>query len=186
DHVLIRQAICHILSSQPEIERVVAAQDYAEAREYASKLQPDIIWLDLHVNYSNSITEIGRLRKLSPTSRIIVLADQEDGQEAFAAIMVGAQGYRSKQDLDEAEVMCAIHMILRGEFVLRPVLAAHVVQRLRGESNASSVSIFREQPYHKAKLFTSEALARYPLSLTYTGPSLLHYCGCCDFNSTRL
>ncbi|HEX6477521.1 MAG TPA: response regulator transcription factor, partial [Ktedonobacteraceae bacterium] len=153
DHVLIRQAICHILSSQPEIERVVAAQDYAEAREYASKLQPDIIWLDLHVNYSNSITEIGRLRKLSPTSRIIVLADQEDEQEAFAAIMVGAQGYRSKQDLDEAEVMCAIHMILRGEFVLRPVLAAHVVQRLR----AAALPLWGSENNHKSHLLMGDS-----------------------------
>jgi DNA-binding NarL/FixJ family response regulator len=131
DHVLIRQAISHILSSQPEIERVLAAQDYAEAQEYAAKLQPDIIWLDMNVNHSSSITEIGRLRKLSPTSRIIVLADQEDEQEAFSVIMAGAQGYRSKQDLDEAEIMSAIHMIRRGEFVLRPVLAAHVVHRMR-------------------------------------------------------
>ena len=131
DHVLIRQAISHILSSQPEIERVITAQDYAEAREHATKLQPDIIWLDMHVNHSNSITEIARLRKLSPTSRIIVLADQEDEQEAFSAIMVGAQGYRSKQDLDEAEIMSTIHMIHRGEFVLRPALAVHVVHRLR-------------------------------------------------------
>lgn len=156
DHVLIRQAISHILSSQPEIERVITAQDYAEAREQATKLQPDIIWLDMHVNHSNSITEIGRLRKLSPTSRIIVLADQEDEQEAFSAIMVGAQGYRSKQDLDEAEIMSTIHMIHRGEFVLRPALAVHVVHRLRAaalplwgsENNHGSHPLMRDTEFN--------------------------------------
>src|SRR5215469_6880579 len=66
DHVLIRQAISHILSSQPVIERVVTAQDYAEAREQAAKLQPAIIWLDMRISCSSSITEIGRLRKVSP------------------------------------------------------------------------------------------------------------------------
>jgi two-component system, NarL family, response regulator LiaR len=131
DHVLIRQAISHILSSQSMIGRVITVQDYSEAREQAVKLQPDIIWLDMHISCSNSITEIGRLRKVSPTSRIIVLADLEDEQEAFAAIMAGAQGYRSKQDLDENEVMIAINMIRRGEFVLRPLLAAQLVHRLR-------------------------------------------------------
>lgn len=156
DHVLIRQAISHILSSQPEIERVITAQDYAEAREQATKLQPDIIWLDMHVNHSNSITEIARLRKLSPTSRIIVLADQEDEQEAFSAIMVGAQGYRSKQDLDEAEIMSTIHMIRRGEFVLRPALAVHVVHRLRAaalplwgsENNYGSHPLMRDTEFN--------------------------------------
>lgn len=156
DHVLIRQAISHILHSQPEIEHVITAQDYAEAREQASKLQPDIIWLDMHVNHSNSITEIGRLRKLSPLSRIIVLSDQEDEQEAFAAIMAGAQGYRSKQDLDEGEVMAAIHMICRGEFVLQPVLAAHVVHRMRtaalplwgSENNHGSHPLMRDTEFN--------------------------------------
>lgn len=131
DHVLIRQAISHILSSQPVIERVITAQDYVEAREQAAKLQPDIIWLDMRIACSNSIIEIGRLRKVSPASHVIVLTDLEDEQEAFAAIMAGAQGYRSKQDLDENEVMAAIDMIRRGEFVLRPLLAAQVVHRLR-------------------------------------------------------
>ncbi len=156
DHVLIRQAISRILSAQMEIERVVDAQDYAEARELAAKLQPAIIWLDMHINRSNSITEIGRLRKISPASRIIVLADQEDEQEAFAAVMAGAQGYRSKQDLDEAEVMASIHMILRGEFVLRPALAAHVVHRLRSaalplwgsESNHGSHPLMRNTEFN--------------------------------------
>lgn len=156
DHVLIRQAISHILSSQSEIERVFAAQDYAEAREHATKLQPDIIWLDMHINHSNSITEIAQLRKLSPTSRIIVLADQEDEQEAFAVIMAGAQGYRSKQDLDEAEVMSAINMIRRGEFVLRPALAAQVVHRLRAaalplwgsENNHGSHPLMRDAEFN--------------------------------------
>lgn len=156
DHVLIRQAISHILLSQPEIEHVITAQDYAEARELTTKLQPDIIWLDMHVNNSNSITEIGRLRKLSPSSHIIILADQEDEQEAFAAIMAGAQGYRSKQDLDEGEVMAAIRMICRGEFVLRPILAAHVVHRMRtaalplwgSENNHGSHPLIRDTEFN--------------------------------------
>jgi DNA-binding NarL/FixJ family response regulator len=131
DHVLIRQAFSQILSSQPRIERVIMAQDYAEARHQATKLQPHIIWLDMHITHSDSISEIGYLRKLSPASRIIVLADLEDEQEAFAAIMAGAQGYRSKQELGESEITAAIEMVNRGEFVLRPVLAARLVQRLR-------------------------------------------------------
>ncbi|HLH60439.1 MAG TPA: response regulator transcription factor [Ktedonobacteraceae bacterium] len=156
DHVLIRQAISHILVVQLEIERVADAQDYAEAREKASKLQPDIIWLDMHISHSNSITEIGRLRRISPASRIIILADQEDEHEAFAAIMAGAQGYRSKQDLDEAEVMASIQMIRRGEFVLRPALAALVVHRLRSaalplwgsESNHGSHPLMRNTEFN--------------------------------------
>lgn len=55
------------------------------------------------------IAEIGRLRKLSPESRIMALSDTEDEQEAFTAIMAGAQGYRSKQDIDPSEIMLLVH-----------------------------------------------------------------------------
>jgi DNA-binding NarL/FixJ family response regulator len=71
------------------------------------------------------------LRKLYPDSRILALTDVEDEQEAFAAIMTGAQGYRSKQEVDPDELIEMIHALCRDELVLRPVLLTHLVQRLR-------------------------------------------------------
>lgn len=131
DHALVRSAISQALTSQSEVERVVLAQDYAEAEAQVAKGHPDIIWLDLHMAHADSSEEIGRLRKLSPASRIMALADVEDEQEAFAAIMDGAQGYRSKEDLDPGEIMSIIHMLCHDEFVLRPELLTHLMQRLR-------------------------------------------------------
>ena len=131
DHALVRAAIGHALTPQPEVKIVVMAQDYTEAEVYASRLHPDIICLDMQIAHSDSIAEIPRLRKLSPDSRILVLTDVEDEQEAFAAIMMGAQGYRSKQDVDPDELVEMIHALCRDELVLRPVLIAHLVQRLR-------------------------------------------------------
>jgi DNA-binding NarL/FixJ family response regulator len=131
DHALVRAAISQVLSSQPEIKCVVAAQDYAKAEEQVAKLYPDIILLDMHFARSDSIAEIRRLRKLSPDSRIIALADVEDEQEAFAAIMAGAQGYLSKQDVDPGDIITMIQMLCHDELVLRPVLLTRMVQRLR-------------------------------------------------------
>ena len=131
DHALIRAAISQVLSSQHEVKLVVTAQNYAEAEVQTAKLYPDVIWLDMHVARSDSIAEIHRLRRLSPDSRIVALADMEDEQEAFAAIMAGAQGYRSKQDVDLGDIMTMIHAVCRGEFVLRPELLTRLMQRLR-------------------------------------------------------
>ena len=129
DHALVRATISQELTSQAEIKRVVMVQNCAEAEVQAAQLCPDIIWLDMHIAHSDGIAEIGRLRKLSPTSRIMALADVEDEQEAFAAILAGAQGYRSKQD--PGEIMPMIHLLCRDEFVLRPVFLARLMQRLR-------------------------------------------------------
>jgi two-component system NarL family response regulator len=131
DHALVRSAMSHVLASRPEIERTVLAHNYAEAEVKAAQLHPEIIWLDLHIAHSDSSTVIGRLRKLAPASHIMTLADVEDEREAFAAIMAGAQGYRSKEDVDPEEIMSIIQKLCRDEFVLRPTLLARLMQRLR-------------------------------------------------------
>jgi DNA-binding NarL/FixJ family response regulator len=120
-----------VLASQPEIERTVPVHNYAEAEVKAAQVHPEIIWLDLHIAHSDSSTVIGRLRQLSPASRILALSDVEDEQEAFAAIMAGVQGYRSKEDLDPGEIMPIIQMLCREEFVLTPWLLTRLLQRLR-------------------------------------------------------
>lgn len=147
DHALVRAAISHVLTSQPEVKRVAMARNYAEAEKETAQLHPDIIWLDMHITHSpnDGIVEISRLRKLSPESRIIVFADVEDEHEAFAAIMRGAQGYCSKQDVDPSEIMQLIRMTYASETVLRPALMTRVIHRLRtaamplwGAENVSS------------------------------------------------
>ena len=131
DHALVRAAISQTLSSQSEVELVATAQNYAEAEAHTAQLQPDVIWLDMHIAHFNGVAEIHRLRKLVPDARIMALADEEDEQEAFAAIMAGAQGYRSKQDVDPEDILSMIHMLYQGEFVLRPILLTCLMQRLR-------------------------------------------------------
>ena len=131
DHALVRAAISQVLSTRSEIKLVITAQNYVEAEAQVVKFHPDIIWLDMHVARSDSLAEIHRLRKLSPDSRIIALADVENEQEAFAAIMAGAQGYRSKQDVDLEDIMAMIQAVFRDEFVLRAELLTRLMQRLR-------------------------------------------------------
>jgi DNA-binding NarL/FixJ family response regulator len=131
DYSLIGTAISQILTSQPEIKGVVMAQNYAEAEKRTAQLCPTVIWLDLHITHSDSIAEIGCLKKLSPDSHIMALTDVEDEQEVFAAIMAGAQGYRSKRDFDPGEIMTIIQVLCSGRFVLRPMLLAYLRQRLR-------------------------------------------------------
>jgi two-component system nitrate/nitrite response regulator NarL len=131
DYTLVRTAISQILTSQPNIKQVAVAQNYAEAEKLITQLSPAIIWLDLHIAGSDSVAEINYLKKLSPDTHIMALTDVEDEQEAFVAIIAGAQGYRCKQDMDPEEIMPIIQMLCRSEFVLRPVLLAQLMQRLR-------------------------------------------------------
>jgi two-component system response regulator DegU len=147
DHSLVRTAISQVLAPQAEVKLVVTAKNYIEAEALTAKIRPDVIWLDMNVSHSNSITEIHRLRGISPNSRIIALTDVEDEQEGFSAIMSGAQGYRSKQDVEPEDIMLMLRAIYQGEFVLRPEMLTRLIQRLRTAAmplwGAENVSVNR-------------------------------------------
>ncbi|HLI05687.1 MAG TPA: response regulator transcription factor [Ktedonobacteraceae bacterium] len=137
DYTLIRVALTQILTGQPGVKRIVSASNYADAEDKAVTLQPDIIWLDIQ---GNGVAEIRRLRKLVPNSRIIALTDIENEQEAFAAIMSGAHGYRSKKDVDLEDVTSMLQMVCQGELAMRPLLLTRLVHRLRDAAMPSWAS----------------------------------------------
>jgi DNA-binding NarL/FixJ family response regulator len=130
-HALVRSAMSQVLNSQSEIKLVVTVHDYTEAKELATQQHPDVIWLDMHIAHKNGIAEIRRLRQIAPAAHILAISDEEDEQESFEAIMAGAQGYCSKQDVDADDIMGIIRMLCRDEFVLSPGLLARLMQRLR-------------------------------------------------------
>ena len=70
DHALIRSAISQVLTSEPKVEQVVMVKDYTEAEVQATKLCPNIIWLDVHIVRCKGIEEIRHLKRLSRDSRI--------------------------------------------------------------------------------------------------------------------
>ena len=130
-HTHMRTAISQALIPQAAIKLVVTAQDYTEAEKQTAQLFPDIIWLEINIGRTDSIAEIQRLKQLSPASHIMVITNQEDEQEAYAAILAGAQGYHSQEHLDPEKIMSWIQMLYRDEFVLRPALLMRLMKRLR-------------------------------------------------------
>ena len=151
DHALVCIAIQSMLTKHPDIKQVVTARNYGEAEAQAKKIQPDVIWLDIHVAESDGIEEIHRLKKLSPDARILVLADTENEQEALAAILAGAQGYRSQQDIDPEEIFTMIDTLYRDEFVLHPRLISYMLYHLRAVAiptwNQHKRTIYQRSPH---------------------------------------
>lgn len=141
-HAPSRMAISQALTSQPAIKLVATAQNYSVAEKQTAQLSPDIIWLDLNTGQPDGIAEIHRLKKLSAGSRIMAITAKEDEQEAFAAIVAGAQGYLSQARIDPVQLISSIQMLCRDEFVLPPKLRVRLLQRLR----AAALSGFEEVP----------------------------------------
>jgi DNA-binding NarL/FixJ family response regulator len=101
------------LQEKGECRAIAEASDGLEAVQRAEELQPDLILLDIGLPTLNGIEAGRRIRKVSPSSKILFVS-QERSAEIVQKVLdeLGAGGYLLK--LDAAELLGAVNAVLRG------------------------------------------------------------------------
>ena len=128
DQALFREALVTLLGARPEVEVVGEAGDGQQALERATRLQPDVVLMDLHMPVLDGIATTRRLRVEQPGVRVLALTTFDDDEDVFAALRAGALGYLLK-DVSSDRLVEAVLSAARGESVLQPSVAAKVVAR---------------------------------------------------------
>jgi len=91
-----RARVRQILASHPEWKIISEASDGHEAVREASKLQPDIVVLDIALPRLNGIEAAKMIRQKSPKSRIVFLTHDNDSDLMKAALGLGQTTYVPK------------------------------------------------------------------------------------------
>ena len=115
-----------------------AALDIIEKKE----LVPDIILLDIGLPGMNGIEMIPELRKLTPSSKIIIITVHDDDENVFNAICAGASGYLLK-DLSSDRIVASINEVMNGGAPMNSHIAKKVLSMFRDQnvkSNGYSLS----------------------------------------------
>lgn len=115
-----------------------AALDIIEKEE----LVPDIILLDIGLPGMNGIEMIPELRKLTPSSKIIIITVHDDDENVFNAICAGASGYLLK-DLSSDRIVASINEVMSGGAPMNSHIAKKVLNMFRDlnvKSNGYSLS----------------------------------------------
>jgi DNA-binding NarL/FixJ family response regulator len=113
-----RRIVVSLVQQQPELQVVGEVSDGLEAVHKATELQPDLILMDIGLPKLNGIEAAGRIRALSPKSKILFVSQETSTDVAQAALAVGA-GYLIKSDATK-ELLTAMRAVVRGErFVSR-------------------------------------------------------------------
>ena len=73
DHLIVREGLRLILETADDVEVVGEAVDGAECLELVSKLNPQVILMDLQMPRMDGITAITHLRKDFPEIAIVIL-----------------------------------------------------------------------------------------------------------------
>jgi two-component system chemotaxis response regulator CheB len=101
DSALMRQVLTELLSQDPEIEVVGAAQDPYVAREKIKKLNPDVLTLDVEMPKMDGLTFLEKLMAGHPMPVVMVSSLTEAGcQTTLRALELGAVDFFTKPRID--------------------------------------------------------------------------------------
>jgi DNA-binding NarL/FixJ family response regulator len=117
DHEIVRKGLCTMLGEQDDFVVVGQTGSGNTAVTLAIDLQPDIILLDIFLGNMNGLDIAQRLRRASPTSRIVILTGLMDEGHLFRAMRVGVHGFLQKA-LPIDELLAALRTVYRGERVV--------------------------------------------------------------------
>src|SRR3954452_18099837 len=109
----IRNLVCLKLQDDPQLQVVWQASDGLEAVQKTEELQPELILLDISLPNLNGLEAARRIRRLSPSSKIVFVSQESSTHVIEEALRIGAKGYIVKADVTR-ELLPGVAAILRG------------------------------------------------------------------------
>lgn len=131
DHIVVRHGVRAFLETQPGFRVVAEAANGKKAVQLAAEYVPDVVLLDLNMPELDGIEATRQIRQVSPHTQVVVLTSYHADEYIFPALRAGAISYVLK-DIPMHELAQAIQRAARGEATLNPMVAARVIQEMRG------------------------------------------------------
>jgi DNA-binding NarL/FixJ family response regulator len=144
DHHIFRMGLVRACESDAKIQVMGQACNGQEAVEMARRLKPDIVLMDINMPVMDGIQAARLVGMEMPKTGVIMLTVIRDDEHIFEAIKAGARGYILK-DVDEADLIAAIHAVHRGEGLIDSAIAARVLAEFRRVSQTPSEEQAMEQ-----------------------------------------
>jgi two-component system, NarL family, response regulator NreC len=119
DHEAVREGVCAILSSHPDLEVCGEAVDGEDAVAKALSLRPDIIIMDISMPRTDGLSASRQVLKTFPHLSIIVLSMHDAKQSVDTARRAGVKGYVSKAQAGSA-LLDAVDAVAGGRTFFPP------------------------------------------------------------------
>ncbi|MEU9706146.1 response regulator transcription factor [Streptomyces sp. NPDC047981] len=129
DEPLIRAGIRMILTSDEDIEVVAEAANGREAIEHVRAHHADVVLLDIQMPVLDGLSALPELRRVAPSTRVIVLTTFGERENVLRALEHGGAGFLLK-DTAPAELIRAVRAAAAGDAYLSPAATRHVVEQL--------------------------------------------------------
>jgi DNA-binding NarL/FixJ family response regulator len=131
DHGLVRQGFRGMLAREEGLEVVGEAEDGLEAVEVCSRLQPDLVLMDVRMPKMDGLSATREIKQRHPKTIVLMVSMHENPDYLLEAVKAGAAGYVLKGS-PNSQIMSSVRRALEGEFPLNQELAMHVIHNLVG------------------------------------------------------
>lgn len=136
DHSLVREGFRSLLERQG-FTVVGEAEDGREATRLAQELRPDVAILDLTMPLLNGLDATREIARISPRTKTILLTVHTEDQYVLQGLHAGIRGYVLKSQAT-ADLVQAIHEVMRGARYLSPGISEAVVQAYMAKTDFPS------------------------------------------------
>ena len=129
DHAIVREGTRELIERTPDLKVVGEAADGEEAVKLAVDLEPQVVVMDIAMPRLNGIEATREIKRLLPSTGILVFTAYDEDQYVFSLLQAGAAGYLLKNARGQ-DLLMAIRAVATGESVLHPSVARKVIDRL--------------------------------------------------------
>ena len=127
DQELIRESLKIVLSSYKDIEVVDAVDDGFAVLESMTKVQPDLVLMDIRMPKMDGVLCTKAVKENYPNVKVIILTTFDDDDFIFKALQYGASGYILK-GISMEDLYQAIVTVNKGNAMINPDVATKVVK----------------------------------------------------------
>jgi DNA-binding NarL/FixJ family response regulator len=165
DHAVVRAGLKAVLGTAKDITVVGEARSGREALDVASRLQPDVIVMDLSMDEMDGVAATRALRARGDAARILILTMHAEDEYLVPVLEAGANGYLVKNAADR-DLVDAVRMVAHGQQYLQAAAARTLAKELtRRETHATERDQFN-------KLSEREQAILQLIAAGYTAPEI--------------
>jgi DNA-binding NarL/FixJ family response regulator len=128
DHPVVREGLSSMLARQPGVTVVGAVAGGRQATEFLKQAEADVALVDLRMPGISGIESIREIRRVSPSTKAVVLSSFESDEEIFQANEAGANGYLLKE-MDSEVILSGIREVFRGKTCFPDSITQRLAER---------------------------------------------------------
>ncbi len=129
DHEVVRTGLKAILEIEDDMEVVGEASSADSAVREATRLNPDVVLMDVRMEGASGIEACRMIKSANPRPNVLMLTSFAEEEAVLSAIVAGASGYLLK-NVGRPDLLKAIRAVASGQNLLDTAVTGKVMEKL--------------------------------------------------------